>query len=183
MTPLPGTNDTYSYRRLCGILLEYMRAEGGAHHPIPGDAAPLGGTQAATVCGPVLAPQALADAAAATVADVGPLVNRLAVSADGGAALALLRTLVRNVRTNPADPKYRRVRLSNPRIAAALSRSPDALALLVACGFALDAAHEHAQMSEAAAADAPALERLSASLEVGWSWPKDGAGAGAGPRG
>ena len=68
-----------------------------------------------------------------------------------GGEAALLRKLVGNVRDAPAEPKFRRVRLSNLKIAAARG-CLEPLALLAACGFTLDATGEHAEMADAAAA-------------------------------
>ena len=170
-----GAAATDAYRRLAATFLEYYRAEGGACFDIPGHGHWTAESSPTTSSGPVVPPRVLAEAARATAADVSSLVNRLAVVEGGDAILTLMRTLVSNVRAHPAEPRYRKVRLANPKIAAAIGGRPEPLALLVACGFALDAAHErgeiYAKMSEATAADAPALERLRAALEGGWSWP------------
>lgn len=110
-------------------------------------------------------PAALAAAADATSADIVRLGDNLSALPAGGACLQLIRKLVGNVRDSPNEPKFRKVRLSNPKIGAALGGRPDAFALLCACGFTLDGSGEYAEMGDAAALDASALEWACASLD------------------
>lgn len=49
---------------------------------------------------------------------------------------ALLR-LVRNVLASPAEPKFRSIRLANPRIQAAVAAVPGAIEFLECAGFQL----------------------------------------------
>lgn len=104
--------------------------------------------------------------AQATAADIPRLGEALAEVPSGGASLAILRKLVGNVRDAPSEAKFRKVRLTNPKIATALGKRVEAFALLAACGFRLDASREHAEMADADAADAPALEWACVSLDA-----------------
>mmetsp|Transcript_2793 Transcript_2793/g.8209 ORF Transcript_2793/g.8209 Transcript_2793/m.8209 type:complete len:183 (+) Transcript_2793:370-918(+) len=54
------------------------------------------------------------------------------------AAYDLLGKLMKNLAVNPAEDKYRRLRLSNPRIEAALKAAPNALPALEALGWQSD---------------------------------------------
>jgi hypothetical protein len=51
------------------------------------------------------------------------------------ATLALLGTLTRNVAQNPREEKYRRVRLTNPKIAAALVDIKGAVDVMLHLGW------------------------------------------------
>jgi len=131
-----------------------------------------GGPPAAPPAAPVEVtdPNAVSAAAASAMravssSDVTPLCEALASVPGGGGSLTLLRKLVGNVRDAPTDPKYRKVRLTNPKIAAALAGRVPAYALLAACGFVLDETGEHALIGEAAAADGAALEWACVSLD------------------
>mmetsp|Transcript_18412 Transcript_18412/g.60199 ORF Transcript_18412/g.60199 Transcript_18412/m.60199 type:complete len:422 (+) Transcript_18412:900-2165(+) len=95
------------------------------------------------------------------------------LAADGAAAapaLGLLSKLVANVLGAPAEPKYRKVRLSNPKIAAALGASPAAHALLQLCGFRLAEGGDFAELAEVEAADTGALEECAALLAQAEEW-------------
>ena len=83
----------------------------------------------------------------------------------GGACLGIIRKLIGNVRDHPDDPKYRKVRLTNPKIAEALGGFLEGLALLSACGFTFDATGEYAEMSDAGAAVTAALEAACTALD------------------
>ena len=140
--------------RAIGLLSEGGGAASGP--PDIADPPPQAGVGAA----------ATAAMARATVSDIPALCEALAsIPSAGGTALQLLRKLVGNVRDAPADPKYRKVRLTNPKISAALGGRLEAFARLAACGFKLDQTGEHAEMGEATAADAPALEWACVSLD------------------
>ena len=114
---------------------------------------------------PGFSPEAMAAAAEATAADLSLLGDRLSAMPAGGACLQLLRKLIGNVRDSPAEPKFRKIRLSNAKIASALGGRAEAIALLCACGFTLDATGEFAEIADAAAMDAPALEWACCSLD------------------
>eukprot|EP00928_Gymnodinium_smaydae_P081972 TRINITY_DN653_c0_g1_i2.p1 TRINITY_DN653_c0_g1~~TRINITY_DN653_c0_g1_i2.p1 ORF type:complete len:187 (-),score=65.76 TRINITY_DN653_c0_g1_i2:553-1113(-) len=51
------------------------------------------------------------------------------------ATLELIEKLTRNVVRNPSDDKFRRIKLTNPKIAAAITDVPNALALLKEMGW------------------------------------------------
>jgi hypothetical protein len=71
--------------------------------------------------------------------DVSELVLLAAAGGDeGGAALALIAKLIGNVAEHPAEPKYKRIRRTNPRVGAVLGAAPAAERLLIAAGFVLD---------------------------------------------
>lgn len=104
-----------------------------------------------------------------------------ALAADGASALpalALLKKLLVNILSAPEDPKFRRVRLSNPKIAAALGAGAAAHALLQLCGFELaaaapgqaDAPAEAVTMGDAAAFAAAALEECVALVSQAEEW-------------
>jgi len=90
------------------------------------------------------------------------------VLAGGSVAVPLLLKLVTNIESQPDEAKFRKVRLSNPKIAASLcDLSPAALTLLALCGFGpSDVDHEAVSMSDAAAADASRLAQSAATLQV-----------------
>eukprot|EP00928_Gymnodinium_smaydae_P081973 TRINITY_DN653_c1_g1_i1.p1 TRINITY_DN653_c1_g1~~TRINITY_DN653_c1_g1_i1.p1 ORF type:complete len:213 (-),score=50.09 TRINITY_DN653_c1_g1_i1:364-924(-) len=51
------------------------------------------------------------------------------------ASLELIEKLTRNVVRNPSDEKFRRIKLTNPKIAAAITDVPAALALMAQMGW------------------------------------------------
>ena len=61
--------------------------------------------------------------------------SQLASDPSGAAAAEVLSRLLGNVLGSPAEPKFRRVRLSNPKIAAAVVEASGGVELLLACGF------------------------------------------------
>ena len=107
-------------------------------------------------------------AATATTVDVVRLATELSGTPGGGASLTLLRKLVGNVRDAPHEAKYRRVRLTNEKIAVALGgrAHTSSIALLAACGFRLPSGADHAEMDDAMAMDAAALEWACAALDT-----------------
>lgn len=109
---------------------------------------------------------AAAAAAAATPADVEAFATRLSAVPQGGASLQMVRKLVGNVRDAPSEPKFRKVRLTNPKVMSALGGRVDSIALLAACGFRLDASTEHAEMSDESAADAARLAAACDALDA-----------------
>ena len=113
----------------------------------------------------VASPWVLSAAAEVGAPDAPALAAALSGMRGGGAALGLIRKLVGNVRDAPSDSKFRRVRLTNPKIAATLAGRVEALCLLSACGFALGASGEAAEMTDASAADAAALEAACGVLD------------------
>ena len=94
---------------------------------------------------------------------------------EGVAALSLLAKLFGNVRDAPTEPKFRKVRLSNPKIAAALSGGDEALVLLFLGGFAPTEDAEYAEMAEAEAAEptrrAAICEAVGAALAAATAPP------------
>ena len=77
--------------------------------------------------------------------------------------MQLLRRLLGNVLAHPDEPKYRRVRLSNPKLSAVLAPSPAALRVLRLGGFTAVDDGEHVEIGDAAAHDA---SRLNLALEA-----------------
>ena len=104
-------------------------------------------------------------AAEVSAADASEIAMALAGMRGGGACLGLVRKLVGNVRDAPHESKFRRVRLTNPKIASAIGGRVEGFALLSACGFELAAAGDHAEMSEAHATDASLLEAACLVLD------------------
>eukprot|EP00900_Chrysochromulina_parva_P003175 jgi/Chrpa1/12859/Chrysochromulina_OHIO_Genome00001039-RA len=107
----------------------------------------------------------LAEASEASAEHAPALGMALAGMRGGGACLGIIRKLIGNVRDHPDDPKYRKVRLTNPKIAEALGGLLEGLALLSACGFTFDATGEYAEMSDAGAAATAALEAACTALD------------------
>ncbi|EFN57494.1 hypothetical protein CHLNCDRAFT_143046 [Chlorella variabilis] len=66
---------------------------------------------------------------------VSVAVGQLASEPAGAAAAEVLAKLLGNIVAAPADPKFRRVRLTNPRIQSAVVDVGGGLELLLACGF------------------------------------------------
>lgn len=60
---------------------------------------------------------------------------QLAADPNAAAAAAVLRRLLGNVLSSPSDERFRRVRLTNPKIQAAVVDSSGGVELLLACGF------------------------------------------------
>lgn len=138
-----------------------ISADGGsAGQPPPPPAA------ASTPMGLSLSPAAIAAAVEATAADIPRLSDHLSAVPAGGTCLQLLRKLVGNVRDAPSEAKFRKVRLSNAKIAAALGGRPEAMAFLCACGFTLDETGEHAEMGDAAASNAAVLASACETLDA-----------------
>lgn len=87
------------------------------------------------------APTPAAAAAAAEPTDhpayepVSVAVSQLASDPSGIAAAEVLARLLSNVVAAPAEPKFRRVRLSNPRVQSAVVDVSGGVELLLACGF------------------------------------------------
>ncbi|GFH08535.1 UBX domain-containing protein, partial [Haematococcus lacustris] len=74
---------------------------------------------------------------------------------DQGTQAALARIL-RNILLQPAEPKYRSIRLSNPKVAAGITAVPGAMELLEGCGFQLHFKQHSGVQHTGAAADPPA---------------------------
>lgn len=70
-----------------------------------------------------------------------------------GQTLDVLEKLVKNVAQNPKEEKFRRIKLDNAKIAAAVTSLPSALAALVEVGFLFD--------KESACLVLPAATKLS----------------------
>lgn len=62
-------------------------------------------------------------------------VGQLASEPGGTAAAEVLNRLLTNVVAAPGDARFRRVRLTNPRIQSAVVDVAGGLELLLACGF------------------------------------------------
>ena len=62
-------------------------------------------------------------------------MGQLASDPAGRTAAEVLGRLLSNITAAPADPKFRRLRLSNPRIQAAVVDVSGGVELLLACGF------------------------------------------------
>jgi hypothetical protein len=62
-------------------------------------------------------------------------LQRLLQQPEGRGALKTLQTVCENILKTPAEPKFRSLKLSNPKIAQRLVRVPGALACLDALGF------------------------------------------------
>lgn len=60
---------------------------------------------------------------------------QLASDPGGSAAAEVLARLLGNVAAAPGEPKFRRLRLSNPRIQAEVLEAQGGLELLTVCGF------------------------------------------------
>jgi UBX domain-containing protein 6 len=71
------------------------------------------------------------------MAPLNDAVARVAAHADAEASASLLLRIVGNALNNPGEPKYRRVRLANPKIAAAVLETDGGLVLLECSGFRL----------------------------------------------
>ena len=82
---------------------------------------------------------------------------------EAAAPLALLARLLSNIAANPTDPKFRRVRLTNPKIGGVLGAHPDACAALAGCGWRICDDGEHAEMDAQMAMDGHAV---GACLEI-----------------
>lgn len=103
-------------------------------------------------------PLAPVDAPAATLDDVAELVAAAAAAPDGGASaagLALVHKLLSNVAAQPHEAKFRRVRLTNPKIAEVLVGAPAARRLLHAAGFAPDSSDEFLDLAHDTSAEQP----------------------------
>ena len=124
-----------------------------------------GGGTAEAAEAPVDRMAMLAEASEASAEHAPALGMALAGMRGGGACLGIIRKLIGNVRDHPDDPKYRKVRLTNPKIAEALGGFLEGLALLSACGFTFDATGEYAEMSDAGAAVTAALEAACTALD------------------
>lgn len=89
------------------------------------------------------------------------------VLAGGSVAVPLLLKLLSNIAEKPDEPKFRKIRLSNPKIAASVCDiSPAALRLLALCGFESAGDDESVQMPDAAASDAPRLAEAVVLLQA-----------------
>ena len=167
-----------SYNQEVGMLVEMgfdaaaaraaLQKCGGNVEDAIGRLSDRGAAPAAPV--PVSDPTQVSREAAAAMAracanDIPRLCEGLSAVPGSGTSLQMLRKLVGNVRDAPAEAKFRRVRLTNAKISAALGGRVDSFALLAACGFQLDASGEHAEIGDAAAADADALEWACVSLD------------------
>ena len=62
-------------------------------------------------------------------------VAQLASDPGGAAAAEVLTRLLRNILAAPRDPKFRSLRLSNPRVQAAVVHTSGGAELMLACGF------------------------------------------------
>ena len=62
--------------------------------------------------------------------------------AQAPASFALLARIFDNVLKNPSEPKFRKLRLSNPALHGALVETEGALELLLSAGFRLEAGTE-----------------------------------------
>jgi len=105
-----------------------------------------------------------------------------ALAADGAATLptlTLLKKLLSNVLSSPEDAKYRRVRLTNPKIASTIGSRAAAHALLQLCGFELadagseisvDVPAEAVEMRDAYAHDRASLEECVALVSQAEEW-------------
>lgn len=71
------------------------------------------------------------------MAPLNDAVARVAAHADAEASASLLLRIVGNALNNPGEPKYRRVRLANPKIAAAVLETDGGLVVLECAGFRL----------------------------------------------
>ncbi|GFH06322.1 UBX domain-containing protein [Haematococcus lacustris] len=70
--------------------------------------------------------------------------------------LTALARILRNILLQPAEPKYRSIRLSNPKVAAGITAVPGAMELLEGCGFQLHFKQHSGVQPTGAAADPPA---------------------------
>lgn len=80
-------------------------------------------------------------------------VGQLASDPAGPAAAEVLGKLLANIAAAPAEPKFRRLRLTNPRIQSAVVDVSGGVELLLACGFEV-VFEEGAQAAGGQAADA-----------------------------
>ena len=71
------------------------------------------------------------------MAPLNDAVARVAAHADAEASASLLLRIVGNALNNPGEPKYRKVRLANPKIAAAVLDTDGGLVVLECAGFRL----------------------------------------------
>ena len=71
------------------------------------------------------------------MAPLNDAVARVAAHADAEASAGLLLRIVGNALNNPGEPKYRRVRLANPKIAAAVLDVDGGVDVLECAGFRL----------------------------------------------
>ena len=71
------------------------------------------------------------------MAPLNDAVARVAAHADAEASAGLLLRIVGNALNNPGEPKYRKVRLANPKIAAAVLDTDGGLVVLECAGFRL----------------------------------------------
>ena len=99
-----------------------------------------------------------AEAAAATAAMEAAAATLRGAGAAALPALQMVDRLLQNVLGSPDEAKYRRVRLANAKIDAALRPQPAARWLLELCGFAASADGEHLDMADAAARDCARLK-------------------------
>jgi len=89
------------------------------------------------------------------------------VLAGGSIAVPLLLKLVSNIAAQPGEAKFRKVRLSNPKIAASVCDiSPAAPALLALCGFTSAGDGESVSMPDEAAAEVGRLSEAVALLQT-----------------
>ena len=80
-------------------------------------------------------------------------------------ALQLISKLLSNVASNPAEQKFRKVRLTNAKVSEALARAPAASHRLIQlCGFSLCGDGESVEMGDELAHDAHALSECRAIL-------------------
>jgi hypothetical protein len=133
---------------------------GSAAAPAFGSAAPAFGAAAATACTQPAASDAASEAATSALLSC--------VTADQA---SLLCRILANAAEHPGDAKFRRLRLSNPKVADALLASGALDGLLRPCfGWALEAegsADACAVQTEAAVrAHAPAMLRAAARLQA-----------------
>lgn len=91
------------------------------------------------------------------------------VLAGGAASLPLLLKLVSNVANAPDEPRFRKVRLTNPKIAASVTDGaafPAAPRLLAYCGFAPADDGESVALDDAAAHDGARLAEAAVLLQT-----------------
>ena len=78
-------------------------------------------------------------------------VAQLASDPAGPAAAEVLGRLLANISASPSEAKFRRLRLSNPRISSAVVDVSGGVELLLACGFEVVFEEGAAATSEQAA--------------------------------
>ncbi|KAJ9534494.1 hypothetical protein QJQ45_022152 [Haematococcus lacustris] len=137
--PVPSHDDSFHMQQCMALILSHT-TQPAARQTTPAGQQPIQGPDQGTQAG------------GSQEAGQQAATERPAASE----TLAALARILRNILLQPAEPKYRSIRLSNPKVAAGITAVPGAMELLEGCGFQLHFKQHSGVQHTGAAADPPA---------------------------